>query len=79
MGKIHIILIITSLLLSRSIFFFIDDPEGPNLVVVIGLALIIYFMSSVPYMVRSSFTSLKKLSLAISIQVLLVIILSFIL
>jgi amino acid permease len=37
-------IIITSLLLSRSIFFFIDDPEGPNLLIVSVLALFIYIV-----------------------------------
>jgi len=34
-----------SLVCSRTVFFFINDPEGPNLVVVIGLAAIIYAVS----------------------------------
>jgi uncharacterized membrane protein HdeD (DUF308 family) len=40
-----VILGIVSLILSRVVFFFINDPEGPNLVVVIGLAAIIYTIS----------------------------------
>jgi amino acid permease len=40
----HMAIIITSLLLSRSIFFFIDDPEGPNLLIVSVLALFIYIV-----------------------------------
>lgn len=41
----YIILVATSLFCSRSAFFFIDDPEGPNLLVVTVLAVVIYFLS----------------------------------
>lgn len=42
---LFILLSITSILCSRIMFVFIDDPEGPNLLVVFVLALIIYFTS----------------------------------
>ena len=35
----------TAVICSRVMFVFIDDPEGPNLLVVLGFALIIYFLS----------------------------------
>jgi hypothetical protein len=37
-----LILGIVSLVLSRVTFMFINDPEGPNLLVVLGLAAIIF-------------------------------------
>jgi hypothetical protein len=40
-----LLLAIASLGLSRIVFLFIHDPEGPNLVVVLGLALIIFLVS----------------------------------
>lgn len=40
-----LIFAITALICSRVMFVFIDDPEGPNLLVVFGVALIIYFLS----------------------------------
>ncbi len=39
-----LILGVVSLVCSRLVFWFINDPEGPNLVVVIGLAAVIYFV-----------------------------------
>jgi len=33
-----------SLVLSRIVFSFINDPEGPNLLIVVGLAVIIFFL-----------------------------------
>ena len=39
-----------ALLLSRVIFVFLDDPEGPNLVVVIGTAIILYVATAAVYL-----------------------------
>ncbi len=61
---------ITALIFSRSFFFFQHDPEGPNLVVVLGVALMVYIVSLTAYMVATS--SLRKLWSAICIQLLLV-------
>jgi len=41
-----LILAVVSLALSRAMFYFINDPEGPNLVVVMGLAVIIFIILS---------------------------------
>jgi hypothetical protein len=38
-----------SLILSRIVFMFINDPEGPNLLIVIVLAAIIFAVSLVLY------------------------------
>ena len=71
-----LILGITSLVCSRTVFFFINDPEGPNLLVVIVLAAIIYFLSLAVYVFAPltlvSSASLKRLVLAIFMQILLV-------
>ena len=39
---ILLILAIVALVCSRAVFFLINDPEGPNLLVVIGLAAVLY-------------------------------------
>lgn len=65
-----LILIITSLLCSRASFLFINDPEGPNLLIVVGMAVIIYFTS----LTISSFSPWihhKRIFFAILIQVLI--------
>ncbi len=40
---------ITSIAFSRGIFFFLNDPEGPNLLVVMEMASIIFFLSLAAY------------------------------
>lgn len=66
-----LLLIVISILCSRVLFFLFNDPEGPNLVVVIGAAAIMYFISLIAYLLNIS--DLKRLVVAILIQVLLVI------
>jgi len=66
-----LVLGITALICSRALFFFFDDPEGPNLLIVTVMALILYFVSLTVYRFNLSLTGLKKLLLAICIQVLL--------
>ena len=66
-----IILAVTSLICSRAMFFFFHDPEGPNLLIVTVAAIIIYFLSLVAYAFKLS--SLKKLLLAIFIQIVIVV------
>lgn len=60
----------TAVVCSRAVFVFIDDPEGPNLVVVIGLAAAIYFPSLAAYLSAAAhrITSLKGFPLAIGVQ-----------
>ncbi|MDQ5949350.1 MAG: hypothetical protein QG589_476 [Patescibacteria group bacterium] len=48
------ILGITSLVCSRAMFVFFNDPEGPNLLVVVGMAGVIYFLSLVVYIFNTS-------------------------
>lgn len=69
------ILGITSIICSRALFAFFDDPEGPNLLVVIVVAAIVYFVSWAIYAFGLStrlFSGLKRLLLAILVQVALV-------
>ena len=67
-----LILGVTSLLCSRTMFYFFNDPEGPNLLIVMVMAVILYALSSAVYLLGPSTTSLKKLLLAISIQIIIV-------
>jgi hypothetical protein len=66
-----LILGVTSLLTSRVIFFFINDPEGPNLVVVTGLALIIYLLTFGAFSFLP-LSGIKRLLLTICIQIIIV-------
>jgi hypothetical protein len=61
-----LILGITSIVFSRAMFLFINDPEGPNLVVVLGMATIVFLLS------WAIFKGLKKLPAVIVIQIAIV-------
>jgi len=50
-----VILAITSIASAKAIFTLINDPEGPNLLVVVGLAAVNYIVASAIY--RSKLTS----------------------
>jgi hypothetical protein len=45
-----LLLAITAIVCSRIMFAFFHDPEGPNLLVVTGMAAVIYFVSSAVYL-----------------------------
>ena len=76
---------------SRALFFFIDDPEGPNLLVVTVMAIIIYSLSFVVYLRTISLERLrqhlsflssqgpKSLSIVIIIQIIIAVTLWFLL
>jgi len=69
-----VILGVTAMLCSRILFFFFNDPEGPNLLIVGALAIAIYFLSFAAYLlVPSKIKGLKKLSLVVGVQILAVI------
>lgn len=71
--KVFLTLGATSLICSRLFFFLINDQEGPNLLIVVVLAGVIYLISLTAYTAKfSKNTPLKKNLLAILIQVLLV-------
>lgn len=68
-----LILGVTALLSARAMFVFFNDPEGPNLLVSVGAALIVYFPSLLVYAFKpSTGTGLKRLLLGILIQILVV-------
>ncbi len=67
-----VILGITAIVCSRAMFWLFNDPKGPNLLIVIGMAVIIYFLSLLMYRFNISFTGLKRLLLVIVTQILIV-------
>ena len=68
--KSLLILGVTSIVFSRIMFVLFNDPEGPNLLIVIVTAAIVYLLSLSAYLFN--FSGLKKLSLAIFIQIIVV-------
>ena len=62
---------ITALVSSRTLFFLFHDPEGPNLLVVTILAVILYVTSFIVWRFIPA-TTIKKLLLAICTQILIV-------
>lgn len=73
-----IILGVTAVICSRMLFFFFNDPEGPNLLIVTILASVVYFLSVAVY-IFSPFriVGVKRISLVVGIQILSVIVLYF--
>ncbi len=70
-----LILGITSIACSRVMFFFFNDPEGPNLLIVVVMAAIIYLVSVAAYIFyppTPSLAGLKRILLAIVVQILIV-------
>lgn len=69
-----IMLAITAIICSRMLFFFFNDPEGPNLLIVVGLALVVYILSYLVYMFSPfKMKGIQRLFAVICIQILLVI------
>ena len=58
-------------------FLFFNDPEGPNLLVVIVMAGIVYVVSLGVYLFVPPTASLKRLVLTIFVQILLVMVFYF--
>jgi len=65
-------LVVTALVCSRALFFFFNDPEGPNLLIVTVLALILYSASFIAWRFIPATTAGKKLFFAICTQLLIV-------
>jgi hypothetical protein len=63
---------ITALVCSRTLFFLFHDPEGPNLLIVTVLALILYVASLIMWRFIPVTTASKKLLLAICTQIVIV-------
>ncbi len=73
--KISLIMLgATAIIFSRMLFLFFNDPEGPNLLIVAGLAMVVYFLSFAIYVYGpSNMKGLKRLSVVICIQILSVV------
>ena len=73
--KISLLMLgVTAIICSRMLFFFFNDPEGPNLLIVAAFAMAVYLLSIAVYVFSpSKIKGLKRLSLAICIQILSVI------
>ena len=67
-----LLLVITAFVCSRALFFFFHDPEGPNLLIVTVLALILYSASFIAWKFIPATSASKKLLFAICTQVLIV-------
>ena len=67
-----LLLVITAFVCSRALFFFFHDAEGPNLLIVTVLALILYSASFIAWRFIPATTS-KKILFAICAQLLIVI------
>ena len=67
-----LLLVITAFVCSRALFFFFHDPEGPNLLIVTVLALILYSASFIGWRFIAATSASKKLLFAICTQVLIV-------
>ncbi len=67
------LLLLTAFVCSRTWFVFIDDPEGPNLLIVTVLALILFGASYLAWKFIPATTASTKLLLAICAQLAIVI------
>ena len=72
-----IILGITSIVCSRVMFSLFSDPDGPNLLVVIGMAAIIYFLSLIVFLLNPPVAVFKKFILAFLVQIIIALSLYF--
>jgi hypothetical protein len=70
---------ITALICSRALFALFNDPEGPNLLVVVVMAAILYLASLAVFVFGVPISGLKRLLIAVFIQVLLAAALYFVL
>jgi hypothetical protein len=66
-----LILALTAVVVSGAVFAFFRDQEGPNLVVVMGLAAILYLPCVAFYLSSAIRTSLRRLVGTIVVQVLI--------
>ena len=66
-----VILMITAFACSRSVFAAINDPEGPNLLIVSVLAVVLFLPSSAAYLstFRPSLAGFKRISAAVLVQI----------
>ena len=71
--KTSLLVFATALACSRAMFFFTNDPEGPNLLIVTGMAVVIYSLSLTTYLFKSPAAGLKRLLLVVLAQILIVV------
>jgi hypothetical protein len=65
----HLVLGVTALIFSRVLFFLIPDPEGPNLLVVVVMAALIWCLSlGTEKIIFKTFHGERKLLVAVLIQ-----------
>jgi len=67
-----LLLVITAFVCSRTLFFLFHDPEGPNLLIVTVLALILYGASFIAWRFIPATDTTKKLLFAICTQLIIV-------
>jgi hypothetical protein len=67
-----LLLVFAAFVCSRALFFFFNDPEGPNLLIVTVLALVLYGASFIVWRFLPATTASKKLLFAICTQLLIV-------
>ena len=67
-----LILVITAFACSRTLFFLFRDPEGPNLLIVTVLALLLYGASFIAWRFIPATTASNKLLFGIGTQLLIV-------
>jgi hypothetical protein len=74
-----IILGITSIICSRIMFSIFNDPEGPNLLIVLVTAFILFVLSLKLYLsnLLPKFAGLKRLLLVIFIQIVIIMTVGF--
>jgi hypothetical protein len=63
-----LVLGLTSLVFSRAMFALFNDPEGPNLLIVIGFAIILFLSSLAVYSWAASASGIKRLMLSALVQ-----------
>ncbi len=69
-----LILAATAIICSKLFFFLLNDPEGPNLLIVTGLASAVFILSSLMYLVSPfQVSGVKKLLAPVCIQLLSVV------
>ena len=67
-----LVLVVTAFVCSRALFYFFKDPEGPNLLIVSVLALILFSASFLAWRFVPATTAGMKLFYAICTQLLIV-------
>jgi hypothetical protein len=69
-----VVLGITAIICSRMLFFIFHDAEGPNLLIVAGLAMAMFLLSYAAYVfIPSGIKGFKRTTVVVCIQVLAVI------